>query len=160
MSILLSANPPHAGKLVDGIKSVEWRKRALPKGTAYIYETRKQGGCGLVIGKVEIVGSITFDPRRIPDVFVTGGGVDRAFILRYADGGAVFANICVNPKRYDIPRPLSDFRTDGCKSCPLRIYRADGSCKEFTGCEYEGDKIARPPQSFCYAERIEMEGKK
>ena len=61
MSILLSVNPPFAGWLVDGEKTIEWRKKPLPEGTAFIYETKKNGGSGMVIGKVYILRSTKED---------------------------------------------------------------------------------------------------
>lgn len=50
--IILAVNPPHAGNLVDGLKTIEWRTKPLPECKAYIYETKKNGGSGKVIGEV------------------------------------------------------------------------------------------------------------
>ena len=61
MSILLPVNPPFSGWLVDGLKTVEWRKKPLPEGKAYIYDTKKSGGCGMVIGTVCIIRSTKED---------------------------------------------------------------------------------------------------
>ena len=137
MSILLSVNPPYAGELVDGTKTIEWRKGALPTGTAFIYETKNKGGSGLVIVEVEILGYAKIPLNiSIPVSYIIRGRVDSEYLLRYAGGKPLYANLVIKPVRYKELRPLFDYRK---KSFP-------------TGLRYEDDTIARPPQLWCYVE--------
>ena len=124
MSIIISVNPPHSGLLVDGIKEIEWRKRFLPRGKAFIYETKKHGGIGAVIGEVEIGGGFCVFPDFVGDELIRAGRVDREFLKKDAGGESVWANNVDVAIRYKEPRPLSDFG------------------------------LKRPPQSWCYVEPI------
>lgn len=152
MSVLLSVNPPHAGKLVDGIKTVELRKNLLPKGKTYIYETIRGGGQGMVIGEVEFVGMIANEPWRVPDFILEGACVDRAFVLKYADWQPIFANFCVNSKRYEKPIPLTKFkrlnRSEENAPCAhaKALYEPCETCR---ACN-----LTRPPQAWCYVEEL------
>ncbi len=63
MEVMISINPPYANMIFSGYKPFVFRKQIL-KGmdalnpyeyiTAYIYETKKKGGAGAVIGEVKI----------------------------------------------------------------------------------------------------------
>ena len=132
MSILLSVNPPYAGMLVDGIKTIEWRKHPLPEGTAFIYETKKGGGSGMVIGEVifhrtvRVSSAIYLSPYEIEK-----GGVSWEGIRKYVGDKSFFENWTCSYVRYETARPLSDFSKFGFdRSAPLN----------------------RPPQSWCYVE--------
>ena len=55
----LSLHPPYAQEIIDGTKQSEFRSRPTKvRGRVWIYETKKNGGRGLVIGSVEIVQSV------------------------------------------------------------------------------------------------------
>ena len=55
MSIMLAINPPHVGRILEGIKRVEWRKAPLLVGSrTFLYETKHGGGCGMVVGEAVI----------------------------------------------------------------------------------------------------------
>lgn len=156
MSILISVNPPYAGLLVDGEKTIEWRKTSFPFGKAYIYETKKGGGSGLVIGEVEIAGAHLVDPnRRIKDFVITAGCVTRDFLQQYAGGKPIWANFCINAKRYENPISLSDFE----RPCPYKNncifckYVDYGGQFEPPSCNYTDTMIIRAPQSWCYVEK-------
>ncbi len=65
LEIMLSVNPPYSKMIMCGEKPFEFRNsilnavKALQDGeniTAYIYETKNKGGCGMVIGRVKITG--------------------------------------------------------------------------------------------------------
>ena len=124
MSILISVNPPYAGQLVDGIKTIEWRKRPIPYGVAFIYETKKSGGCGMVIGEIEIGGDWCVTANTASDNLIRKGMVDRDFLRKYSGEKPIFANEVWSSARYKEPRPLSDFG------------------------------LKRPPQSWCYVKPI------
>ena len=149
MSILLSANPPYAGWLVDGEKTIEWRKKPLPEGTAYIYETKKNGGCGIVIGEITIDGCYAKNPEfEIVHFSETVRGKVGLYNLReYAKGRDIFANTCCGAIRYDKPIPLSEFKR------PCDRGGDCDDCERWGGYERGCIIITRPPQSWMYAER-------
>ena len=79
-SVMLSVNPPYSQQIISGYKLFEFRSLVLygmelgflpEQITAYIYETKKKGGCGKVIGKVTISGTYAPLYRKIdysPDI--------------------------------------------------------------------------------------------
>lgn len=173
MSILLSVNPPYAGMLVDGEKTNEWRTKPLPEGTAYIYETKKHGGCGMVIGEVyfgatngvpkELLGSekegldylrekrysdnVIDRTMEVTAAFVRDGKVSKEYLSKYAKGKkAIYANEGWDYKRYAKPIPLSQFFR------PCNWKYDCGTCKRWLRASLNcNDQITRPPQSWCYA---------
>lgn len=159
MSILLSVNPPFAGWLVDGEKTIEWRTKPLPVGKAYIYETKKNGGCGMVIGEVEIQGIYNVSAITLPKAWVKFGKVSRAKLQTYSKGKPFYGNSCFEPKRYDKPLPLSEFE----RPCPYHnncffCKNLDiGGIYEPAICNYTDVEINRQPQSWCYCEDLKGE---
>lgn len=120
---MLSANPPYAVGLVDGLKKIEWRKKALPIGRDFVYETKKGGGCGMVIGEVWIGGGSFVTADTASDYLIKKGMVDRVSLLLIFHGiKPIFPNGVWAFARYKEPRPLSDFG------------------------------LKRPPQSWCYCD--------
>lgn len=153
MSILLSVNPPFAGWLVYGEKTIEWRKKPLPVGTAYIYETKKNGGCGMVIGEVEIGKTFFADANRVSDSAIEDGKVSRFDLQNYAKGQILCAIFCNVAIRYTKPIPLSDFRL------PCNWNYDCCTCKWWNPDKYESfckrsEPLTRPPQSWCYVEDL------
>ena len=150
-STLTSVNKEHLDNILDGIKTIEWRKKPLPLGKHYGYETKNKGGCGKVTGEFEVVQNIRFnlygDTYR-PE-WLAKGCVPYEFLVKYANGaGYLYANVIENAKRYDKPKDLSEFRKPcdrflDCITCK-RLVRND-----FLSCD---NKITRPPQSWCYVE--------
>ena len=154
--ILLSVNPPFADWLVTGYKTIEWRKKPLPLGKAYIYETKKNGGCGAVIGEITITGNKKTDGIiYLPTKTISHGRVSYSDLLAYANGKQIFANQCANNVKYATPKDLNDFE----KPCPFVDcifckYYYDGSLYEPPSCDYEGELVKRPPQSWMYVEEL------
>lgn len=155
-STLTSVNKEHLDNILDGIKTIEWRKKPLPLGKHYGYETKNKGGCGKVTGEFEIVGSIKFNLKgdTFGRKFRVKGCVPYEFLVEYANGAEyLYANVIENAKRYDKPKELSEFR----KTCPY----TDGThCLEHK-CEYYDDysgkcccRVERPPQSYMFVEEI------
>ena len=151
--ILVSTNPPHAKNICDGVKTIEWRKKPLPVGKALIYETKKNGGCGMVIGEAEVVRSIVVDPEGlIRGWMIIMGCVDLGLLRKYAEGKTLYANFLINPKLYDEPIPVYKFHKGGsCRKCLFRTYRPE--CTDYYNCNGEGEPLTRPPQSWCYIEK-------
>lgn len=148
MAVLISINRPHTDNIFCGDKSVEWRKKPLPEGLYYVYETKNKGGCGMVIGEMQIVGSKAVDTSAPLVVgLINAGCVHPASLKRYANNGIVYANFIKDAKRYEEPRPLSDY---------LRCsYPWDcGVCDYFDGLAMGCEKPKRPPQSWCYVEEV------
>jgi len=156
-AIMLSVNPPHAGNLVDGLKRVEWRIKPFPVPCiAFIYETKRNGGCGKVIGEVVFEKSRRFDTNKISfsDLgTIVFGMVFIADLKRYAEKnkGILYANKSENAKRYDKPKELSEFARFQEKHCKERD--CTNCNKHYVPIGYcEKVKIHRPPQSWCYVE--------
>ena len=157
-AIILSVNPPHAGKLVDGIKTNEWRTKTLPIGKTYIYETKKNGGCGLVIGEVDVIASAPIPIKTLNNAklipLVQDGCVGVNFLQEYAaahNTDKLYANIVEKAVRYDKPKELSEFKH--VQECPYSKKRCIGM-----PCDNKKDCIihtkVRVPQSWCYVEEL------
>ena len=160
-AVLISINKPHTDDIFSGEKGVEWRKRPLPEGVHYVYETKNKGGCGMVIGEMRITGSRAVDTSGPLEVcLVNAGRVHPVTLKKYANNGIVYANFIKDAKRYDVPKPLSVFRI------PCKEYQKDdpqcGNCDYYhtmgeypAECACEGAKhVKSPPQSWCYVEEM------
>ena len=123
---MVSINPPYTTMIFNEEKDIEWRKTCLPFGRNYVYETKKNGGCGMVIGWIEISGNHIY--RRgdtVPGRYIRRGCVSIGGLRKYAGDGEkakIVANFIGDLLLFDEPRPLSDFG------------------------------LSRPPQSWCYVE--------
>ena len=112
-NILIAVNKEHLDNILDGVKKIEWRKKPLPLGLAYGYETKNKGGCGMVTGEFEVVENIKFnlhgDTYR-PE-WLAKGCVPYEFLVEYANGAEyLYANIIGKAKRYAKPKALSEFK--------------------------------------------------
>ena len=151
---LISIQKPHTDNIfIHKKKSVEWRKAPLPKGPALCYETKNKGGVGRIVGSVEVVDTIKFDPKTQyvshPEL-IADGCVPIDKLLEYADGEIIYANVLSRVRPFKKPRALGE-----CKyACPDGVR----SCK---GCRHSDDSgmhctpVARPPQSWMYVEVAE-----
>ena len=152
MATLTSTHKEHLDNILDGIKKIEWRKKPLPLGKHYGYETKNKGGCGKVTGEFEVVENvkvtlgrrgITYDyPKHFIGDFLDKGCVPFEFLVKYANGEEyLYANIIENPKRYDKPKELSEFKR--------WVDRSKGQI-------YFEDKLVveRPPQSYMKVEEL------
>lgn len=144
--ILISINKPHTDNIFSGDKTLEWRKKPLPVGRHYVYETKNKGGCGMVIGEMIVTGSKAVDTSRPLEVcLVNAGRIHPATLKKYANNGIVYANFIKDAKRYDEPKPLIYY-----VRCP---YPWDcGACDQYDGLEMVCKRKHRPPQSWCYLE--------
>lgn len=167
MAVLISINKPHTDNIFSGIKGVEWRKKPLPEGLYYVYETKNKGGCGMVVGEMRIIGSKPVDTSRPLEVcLVNAGCVHPVSLKKYANNGTVYANFIQDVKRYDEPKDLELFIVPSETGCCN-----EGKCR---GCRYfekgngfnleddctadfdtdEHKPLRRPPQSWCYVEEM------
>jgi hypothetical protein len=138
-AVLISINKPHTDDIFSGEKILEWRKKPLPVGRHYVYETKNKGGCGMVIGEMIITGSKAVDTSRPLEVcLVNAGRIHPATLKQYANNGIVYANFITDAKRYDEPMDVHWLQKP---SVPGDFWPKDVS-------------IRRPPQSWCYVEEM------
>lgn len=166
--VLISVNKEHLDNILDGIKKIEWRKKPLPLGKHYGYETKNKGGCGKVTGEFEVVENIKFNLHgdTYRPQWLAKGCVSYKFLVEYANGAEyLYANIIENAKRYDKPKELREFRKycgkveyfevesveffEYCYNCPNLVETDSGLCS--VDC---GNRITRPPQSWQFVERL------
>lgn len=148
---LISINKPHTDRIFSGEKQIEWRKGdALSPGKYLVYETKNKGGCGMVIGEFFVV-IVAHDvtPARASEEQIKLGCVALDDLAKYAGESDLQALYIATAKRYNEPKPLSDFWARCRCSCV--------NCKDpryfNNACEERGvKKILRPPQSWCYVE--------
>ena len=161
-AVLISINKPHTDNIFSGDKNLEWRKKPLPEGLCYVYETKNKGGCGMVIGEMRIVGSVAVDTNRpLPVGLVNAGCVHPVALKEYANNGTVYANLIEDAKRYETPKALGGFHfpperfceKGSCGGCPFDE-SPDVNGEYMYGCEWERP-VLRPPQSWCYVEELE-----
>lgn len=156
-AVLISINKPHTDNIFSGDKNLEWRKKPLPEGLHYVYETKNKGGCGMVIGEMRIVGSVPIDTSRpIPVGLINAGCVHPAMLKEYANNGTVYANLIEDAKRYDKPKPLSSFYKECAGLYDIGMcYECEKAVGEECECAANGRLfITRPPQSWCHVEEL------
>lgn len=159
---MTSINPPFSQLILDGKKKIEWRTKPLPLGWSELYETKKKGGCGKVIGQFEVVENIKFNLKgdTYKKSWLEKGCVPYEFLVKYANGkDYLYANVIDRVERYDKPKELSEFKSvcktydlgfelEKCCECEKAIFDIDGA---FCGCVRF---ITRPPQSYFFIESL------
>ena len=181
-NILIAVNKEHLDNILDGVKKIEWRKKSLPLGLAYGYETKNKGGCGMVTGEFEVVDTIKFNLQgdTYRPEWLAKGCLPYEFLVEYANGAEyLYANIIGKAKRYDKPKELSEFykpfKYDGdgvicgtekeisdiyewdCETLFAKKYpNFDFKYSECKDCPKAKDfyRLKRPPQSWCYVEPL------
>ena len=155
MKAIISINKPHTDNIFDRIKTVEWRTKPLPLCKHFVYETKNKGGCGMVIGEMEITKNISFCVFHLdilPEAkeFIKRGCIPLEYLIEYAKNKAfLYANVIENAKRYDKPKKLSEFHhfctypNNTCEDCAIQKLKPH--------CHY-GEGLTRPPQSWQYIE--------
>ena len=159
--VLTSVNKEHLDNILDGIKTVEWRKKPLPLGKHYGYETKNKGGCGKVTGEFEVVENIKVDLFDIvcndEKDLIKKGCVDWGFLNKYAgiERPYLYANIIENAKRYDKPKELGEFT----KYMDCKNHYDCCACHNWDRlnlkCIAMNNELKRPPQSWCYVEGLQ-----
>lgn len=181
---LYSINRPHTDNIKSGLKLWEIRKSKpnIPVPfPAFIYETKKKGGCGKVIGEficdeikeIKADNAIQAYFNNTHETCLT----DTELRLYATKGKPLYGLHISNLKIYDKPKELSEFykpfKYDGdgiicgtreemndiyefdCETVFGKIY-PDFSLKDFDckHCPKARDfyRLTRPPQSMCYVE--------
>lgn len=152
-AVLISIQPKWCELIASGKKKIEVRKTKPKIPTplkCYIYETKAiykpSGSHCLFQGRGKVIGEFVCDE-------ITGGFWIAPFtdysqsqsclsydeVCDYANGKPIFAWHISELKIYDKPKELSEFYKPAI-------------------CDYnEFEQITRPPQSWCYVERLEDE---
>lgn len=163
MKVLYSINRPHTDNIKSGRKLWEMRKtkpNILVPFTSFIYETKKKGGCGKVIG--EFICDETYTIKPDFEYYSYGYDIDDDMLLEtcltqeelkeYGKGKTLYGLHISDLKIYDKPKELSEFKVacnpklclSGCESVHL------DNCFR---CINQGNRrLTRPPQSWCYVE--------
>lgn len=125
--VLLSIHHIHAEGILSGEKELEMRKTAPScPCTVLMYETKKNGGAGAVVGLFECRAKIKTNAFSKKGATSREGDAYRADVARraclsedelytYANNGSVIGLVVSTPIRFPRPRPLSDF---GVKRAP------------------------------------------
>lgn len=137
---LISINKPHTVKIFDErTKLVEWRKRPLPLGRYAVYESKRGGGCGKVIGEFKVCDCTEYlSVDTIPPVSITMGQVKEDFLNAYAKGKPLYANLLCAVKKYDKPKELGEFKRITIPTNPMLMMQLV-------------EPLTHPPQSWCRA---------
>lgn len=178
-SVLISIQRPHTDNIKALIKKIEIRKNKPNQETPFpccIYETKTKGGCGKVIGEFvcnfidEINPCYEFysDGYDIDDNMLAETCLTRTKLYSYGGGKTLYGWHISDLKIYDKPKELGEFFVKGdCEKYEYCIYCSnfhrgagwlDGSTCDEDDCKEYGIKpIVRPPQSWCYVEKLEEE---
>ena len=137
-AVLISIKPKWCDKIASGEKTIEVRKtrpKELPF-KCYIYETKKDGGRGKVIGEF-----FCFEIRDIfalpPASMLKKSCLSEYEALMYFRGKKGFCWYIHNLKIYDEPKELGEFDRIDYAHLPISRW-----------------SIERPPQSWCYVEEL------
>ena len=175
---LYSINRPHTDNIKSGLKLWEIRKSKpnLPVPfPAFIYETKRNGGCGKVIGEFicdRIYKTIMFDKQA--NMYLWGNDFIRKEtylsekeINEYGKGKPLYGLHISNLKIYDKPKEIVEFRKpcidkyEYCQGCIHGLVTIPPDEEEYAfyhGGNYEFfdthcmNYLTRPPQLWCYVE--------
>ncbi len=165
-AVLYSINRPHTDNIKSGLKLWEIRKSKpnIPVPfPAFIYETKRSGGCGKVIGEFicNEIRQYSSDGIKYYTKIAEASCVSKCDLLRYKGKNEYLYGLHIsNLKIYDKPKELSEFN-GYCKyqGMTKECLREDG---EFCNYSYEyitvvhhikcEKVLTRPPQSMCYVE--------
>jgi predicted transcriptional regulator len=120
-SALMSIRPQFASAILDGSKTVEFRKRVIANDVrrVIIYTTSPVQA---VVGEFTIASQVVASPKALWRRFSRVAGIDRAAFFKYFDGSTDAVGIVIDSVvEYKTPRSLD-----------------------------EVEPGARPPQSFMY----------
>ena len=103
---LMSIRPPFAAAIMDGTKTVEFRKRRLADGirSVVVYVTAPVME---VVGEFDIHEQVVGTPADLWDRFESVAGIDREGFFSYFDGNDSAVGIVIDRVRvYDAPCSL------------------------------------------------------
>ena len=113
--ILISINPQHVKKIIDGSKVFEFRRRVAKQNitSMLVYETAP---VARVVAEVEVKGVLCAEPNDLWVQTKNGAGIDKIFFDEYFAGRSVaYAYSLGKVTLFEQPKALSDF---GVKAAP------------------------------------------
>lgn len=169
---LYSINRPHTDNIKSGLKLWEIRKTKpnIPVPfPAFIYETKRNGGCGKVIGEFICDEIITIKPLTehytfgffsclydydIDDDRILETCLTQEDLKDYGKGKPLYGLHISGLKIYDKPNEINEFKKAGFMTEEEWLFNLYPN----THCHYEAwakkFNIDRPPQSMCYVETL------
>ena len=173
-AVMLSLRPQWADKIFNGIKTIEVRKSRPSLDMpfrVYVYQTKHKGGKEIVsevfnsvYGGGKVIGEFVCDKIEKIDIQAqitttlserwTFNGIAKQACLtaeqleEYLNGGMGYGWHITEPKLYDKPKELGEFR----KPCGLGTGCEDCDDIYFMNCK---NTLARPPQSWRYVEELQ-----
>lgn len=165
---LYSTNRPHTDNIKSGRKLWEIRKSKpnIPVPfPAFIYETKRNGGCGKVIGEFICDEIITIKPLTehyafgffsclydydIDDDRILETCLTQEDLKDYGKGKPLYGLHISNLKIYDNTKDISEFKKLGKAYHDIR--ENEKGHLTFLDGYIEGEPLTRPPQSMCYVE--------
>lgn len=170
VGVLYSINRPHTDNIKSGLKLWEIRKSKpnIPVPfPAFIYETKKKGGCGKVIGEFICDEIITIKPFTehyafgffsclydydIDDDRILETCLTQEDLKDYGKGKPLYGLHISKLKIYDKPKELSEFRKLGKVYHDIR--ENEKGYLTFLDGYIEGEPLTCPPQSWCKVEKL------
>jgi predicted transcriptional regulator len=85
-TVILSIQPVYVERIFDGRKTIEFRRKPIPKGAtqALIWQTAEKDSPGGIVGRVRLMGHSTL-PARLWDS-ARGKGIGASALAEYAGG--------------------------------------------------------------------------
>ena len=108
-TILLSIKPEYADKILSGEKKYEFRRHLAKKDVAKIlvYSTSP---VMMVVGEVEVVGTLSLSPSPLWEITKQAAGISRAKFRAYFAGRRLgYAYKLGKVQKYNEPKPLSAY---------------------------------------------------
>lgn len=164
VAVLFAINKPHTDNIRSGNKTSELRLRPPKVFTKYrmlIYETKRYGGCGKVIGEAIAINRATYRylENGVPLDLLRRSCLSRDELLKYTGNGKKeVTEISISDlKIYDSPKDLDDFLVKGKSSCNqkycYKCWYIDFFSNQCDMRDY-GQPLFVPPQSWCYVEEL------
>ena len=168
LTMMLTIHKELISKIFSGEKTEEIRSsyptqmlKEFGIMKAYLYETKCDGGCGMVVGEcilsevTPITQEVLHDKRyeKYRKYLTRHSCVEIPVLIRYACGKTIYALRISNTMRYDMPIPITDFR----QTQYIRGYQRKtnvGFNKLFHANRVEVNYLNRAPQSWCYVEDL------
>ncbi len=152
---LISINPPHTGNIFDKHKKfIEWRTFPLPLGRYAVYETKRNGGSGKVIGEFRVCDYTEYlSIDAIAPVSIMLGHVSKVYLKKYAKGKPLYENLLCAVKKYDTPKELDEFKPPCIRNCEKCKYSKWLETFDDYGCAKQ--RLKAPPQSWRRVKEVE-----
>lgn len=162
LDVMISINPPYSDMIMRKYKMIEFRKKIMKNikfNTTYIYETKRKGGIGKVIGECKIVDIFELDnsnerEEMIEDIYKHYSLNVFGEILYNWEFDSYFINEFLEEIGYSDDDSEDGYNAKyGLRLCNIKKYDKPLELSQFLNSKNEVMK--RPPQNMCYCKRIE-----